>query len=62
MGQDNGSIMNQIDKAIISKVLEEASNEDMLFEVVTTALQYIKENPLLEPSQALVYSHADWIK
>lgn len=54
--------MDQVDIDIISKVLEEASNEGLLFEVVTTALQHMKDNPVLEPYQALVYSHADWIK
>lgn len=54
--------MDQLDTDIIVKTLEDASNEDMLFEVVTTALKYMKDDPSLEISEALAYSYNDWIK
>jgi uncharacterized protein (UPF0335 family) len=47
---------------LIREVLEEAKEHGLEVEVVTWALQYMQEDPELQPYEAIVYGYREWIK
>lgn len=46
----------------ISRELEIAKDYGLLTEVVWSALHYLKENPEVEPADAISYGLLEWIK
>jgi len=54
--------MNKEELEIIDEILDQAIENGLEVEVVYWALKAMKDNPTLQPSEALVLGVTEWIK
>ena len=48
--------------SIVQRFIDESNEYGLLTEIITTALQYMKDDPSLEVHQAMALGFNEWIK